>query len=165
MNIATMELWTMGTRGPKGKPTALKRLEGNPGKQKLRDGFVEAHGNIVPPAHLSGYALEVWHRVVRSMPPGVYAPTDADTLAAYCVACDTHAKAVWALEIEGHVLQTPYGPKRNPWGTIGSQARQQIATLGTRLGLDPMARENIHAPERPVTSKFTGLVGINGGKA
>jgi phage terminase small subunit len=58
------------------------------------------------------------------------------------------------------------GPRRNPWTVISSQARQQLATIGTRLGLDPMARENIKAPQsKPPASKFTGLVGINGGKA
>lgn len=156
----------MGQRGPKGKPVALKRLEGNPGKQRLPSGFVQATGVIAPPDYLAGYALEVWHRVIASMPEGVYAPTDADTLAAYCDACATLSRAIWALMIEGDVVQTPYGAKRNPWGLIATQARQQIATIGTRLGLDPMARENIKAPEpdRP-TGKFAGLVGIDGGKA
>jgi P27 family predicted phage terminase small subunit len=156
----------MGARGAKAKPAALKRLEGNPGKRKLPTGHVVPTGPTRSPEHLEGYALEVWQRVMRAMPDGVYLSTDVETLLAYCDAADTLRKAMWAIKIEGHVLQTPYGPKRNPWTVIASQARQQIATLGTRLGLDPVARESIKAPEQQKPDgKFTGLVGIDGGKA
>lgn len=142
----------------------MKRLEGNPGKKRMPKGHVEPTGTIEPPIYVIGHALAVWHRVVGSMPPGVYAPTDVDVLAAYCLAVDAHGKAAEALLIEGHVVQTIHGPKRNPWGVVATQARAQIATLGTRLGLDPLARENINAPDQRPVGNFGALVGIDGGK-
>lgn len=154
----------MGTSGPKKKPVALKRLEGNPGHRPLPSGYVEPKGSPCAPEHLTGYAREVWQRVTRSMPDGVYLATDTETLVAYCDAVDTLRKAMLAIAAEGHVLETTFGPKRNPWNTIATQTRQQIATLGTRLGLDPIARESINAPERRSESKFAGLVGIDGRK-
>ena len=147
-----------------GKPVALKRLEGNPGQRKLPSGHVEPVGAAEPPDHLTGYALEVWGRVVRSMPAGVYLATDTETMVAYCDAVDTLHKAMQAIADEGHVLETPYGPKRNPWNTIATQTRAQIATLGARLGLDPLARESVAAPGNTAQSKFSGLAAIGGGK-
>jgi phage terminase small subunit len=61
-------------------------------------------------------------------------------------------------------LETDYGPKRNPWGPIAGQARQQIKDLGTRLGLDPIARERMSQPSGPGKSKFAGLAAIGGGR-
>lgn len=158
----------MGARGPKGKPAAQKRLEGNPGCRPIPDEYVEPAGTPRKPSHLNGYALTVWRRVVASMPTGVYAASDTEALAAYCLAAAELKRAMSHLDIEGRVImvETKQGtiPKRNPWGQIAREAMQQIATLGTRLGLDPMARENIKAPDKRPKSKFEGLVSINGGK-
>lgn len=158
----------MGLRGPKGKPAAQKRLEGNPGKQRIPDEYIEPAGTPRKPPHLDGYAVTVWNRVMRSMPPGVYAASDTESLAAYCLACAELKRAMGHLDVEGRVLmvETKQGtiPKRNPWGQIAREAMQQIATIGSRLGLDPMARENIKAPDKRPKSKFEGLVSINGGK-
>lgn len=159
----------MGARGPKGEPVALKRMKGNPGKHKLPEDFVEASGDAELPAHVVGYAAQVWERITASMPAGVYRATDTGLLAAYCIACARQVQALAWLTIEGEVitLETKMGEtrKRNPWSVILSEANTQIATLGTRLGLDPLARENIKAPDKRPKSKFTGLVGIDGGKA
>lgn len=159
----------MGTRGPKGKPAAQKRLEGNPGKKKIPEGYVAAEGEPERPDHLDGYAADVWDRVMRSMPAGVYAASDTEVLAAYCLAAAELKRAMAHLAIEGRVVmvETKQGvvPRRNVWSGIAREMMSQIATLGTRLGLDPMARENIKAPDKKPVGKFGELVGIDGGKA
>lgn len=159
----------MGTRGPKGKSVVQKRLEGNPGKQKLPKGYVEARGDAERPAHISGYAADIWDAVVAAMPPGVYRATDSGLLAAYCIAVARQRDALARVAIEGEVVEVvgQFGSRmvRNPWALLLTEQGKLIATLGTRLGLDPMARENIKAPDqKPPDSKFAGLIGIDGGK-
>ena len=49
----------MGKRGPAPKPTALKVLQGNPGKRKLNDSeptFEKTDEILKPPSYLSTYA-------------------------------------------------------------------------------------------------------------
>lgn len=180
----------MGLRGSKGKPAHVKLLEGNPGQRPVKTDFVEPSGDAEPGDYISGYAREVWDRVVAAMPPGTYKATDTGTLEAYCIACDQLYTAQTMLKLEGHVIVpmlvakdehgemifnddtglpvlVPMGKAyRNPWSVVAREAMEKIATLGTRLGLDPIARENIKNPtaQKPA-SKFAGLVGINGGKA
>jgi P27 family predicted phage terminase small subunit len=159
----------MGARGPAGKTTKQKLLEGNPGKTKLPTDYVEPVGDVRRPDHIDGYAAEVWERVVAAMPPGVYKATDTGLLAAYCLACARQRDAVYRVKLEGEVITVngQYGPKpvRNPWAVMLTEANAQIASLGTKLGLDPIARESIKAPKNPGSGKFGALVGINGGKA
>jgi P27 family predicted phage terminase small subunit len=148
------------------KPISVKRLEGNVGKRRIPkdDEYVHASGALIRPEHITGYAAEVWDRVIASMPPGLYGPPDAEALVAYCDAAETLRDAREHLAAEGQVLETNYGPKRNPWGPIAGQARQQIKDIGTRLGLDPIARERMSQPSGPGKSKFSGLAAIGGSK-
>lgn len=155
--------------GPKGKPAAKKRLEGNPGQRPIPENFVEPTGDATCPDHLNGYAVTVWGRVMASMPAGVYTASDIELLAAYCMACAELKRAYAHLEVEGRVVhvQTKWGttPRRNPWSAIAAESTRQITTLGSQLGLDPMSREKIKAPDARVPKKFGRLVGIDGGKA
>lgn len=159
----------MGKRGRQSEPAAVKLLKGNPGKRTIPEGFVKPVGELARPAYVVGYAAEVWRRVVNSMPPGVYAASDVDTLAAYCLAAASLREAVEHLWIEGEVITVlgQFGPlpRRNPWTAIRTEAMAKIVTLGTKLGLDPTSRETIPAPKEKPASKFAGLVGIDGGKA
>lgn len=170
----------MGARGPKGKSAKIRELEGNPGKRAMPKDFIYPDGDPARPEHLTGYAKIVWDRIVRSMPPGVYKTTDEELLAAYCRAAHLQKICIETLAIQGEVIVpivrvredeegatiVEYGPPtRNPWSKIEHEARAQIATLGTRLGLDPISRENIKAPDKRPVSKFDGLTVVNGGKA
>lgn len=167
----------MAATGRRPKPLALKKLEGNPGKRALPKDTVAPDGAAIMPAHVTGYAADVWRRVVTAMPEGVYRATDDETLAAYCLACARVRTAAEMLEIEGHVIYNRKvidrddgtrliidDAKRNPWGVVMREATKELAMLGTKLGLDPIARENIKAPEKPSAGRFAGLFGIDGGK-
>jgi P27 family predicted phage terminase small subunit len=155
----------MGQRGPKGRPLAVKILEGNRNKEKLPDGFIEVDAPLERPEGMNKAADEVFDNVIGAMPPGVYTAGDRELILTYCMACSNLREARQNLEIQGQVLETEYGLKRNPWGVVAREAIAQIATIGSRLGLDPMARQNIAAPEKKAKSKFEGLIPINGGKA
>jgi P27 family predicted phage terminase small subunit len=165
----------MAKAGRPSKPADVKKLEGNPGNRPVKEP-VRPAGKPRKPRHLTGYAAEIWHDVLGAMPPAVYAATDAGTLAAYCLACDQLREATEHLLVEGIVIRPVlrvnedgtwiYGaPKRNPWHGVSVSAMEKIASLGGKLGLDPIARENLGAkPAEPPKSKFGGLVGIAGGR-
>ena len=155
----------MGRRGPQPKPQPIKELEGNPGKRALNKSAPEPSGAPSCPEHLGDYGREVWMRIERSMPPGLYAQCDTELLAAYCAAADLHRKAVEQIKTEGEVAIGQSGaPYQNPWVSIQNKQAALLASLGSRLGLDPAARSSIQMPEQKPKSKFAGLVSINGRK-
>src|SRR3546814_8297910 len=145
---------------PPKKPDFLKLLEGNPGKRRLRGGDrVVIAEPAVKPAFVTGYAADVWDEITAAAPE-VYRATDSHLLAAFCLACDQHREATMYLNIEGHVIYPPRGKAfRNPWGQIASAAAADIEKLGTRLGLNPIARQNLQAQPAKPASKFAGLTG------
>lgn len=156
----------MGKRGPAPKPQHLKQLEGNPGKRRINRAAPVCDGGLSMPDHLGEYARAVWGRIVEAMPPRLYSNCDRELLAAYCEAADLHRRAVMAVRVEGEVTVGESGaPYQNPWVSILNRQAQLLATLGTRLGLDPAARSSLAVPdaERP-ESKFEGLVAIKGGR-
>lgn len=156
----------MGKRGPKPKPIELKRLEGNPGARPLNEDAPQPIGKPSRPEYLEGYAVDVWAKVVGSMPEKVYSPADEELLAAYCVAAAMHREAVEHISTDGPVLYGESGaPYQSPWmGILNTQATK-MATIGSRLGLDPAARATLRVPkdEKP-KSKFEGLVAFPGGQ-
>lgn len=156
----------MGKRGPKPKPKTLKELEGNPGKRALNDLAPQPIGRPICPAHLEPYAREVWDRIIGSMPEAVYTAAEQELLAAYCLAADMQRKAAIKIQEEGAVFVGPSGvPSQSPWVGILNTSAQRLATIGTRLGLDPTARSSIVViPGDKPLSKFEGLFSIEGGR-
>ena len=156
----------MGKRGPQPKPQQLKEMEGNPGKRPLNGSAPVATGTPDPPSYLGEYASEVWQLIAGSMPPGLYAKCDASLLAAYCEAADLHRRAVLAVRKEGEVATGSNGsPYQNPWVSIQNKQAQLLATLGSRLALDPTTRSNLSLPsESKPKSKFGDLIPIKGGR-
>lgn len=155
----------MGQRGPAPKPKTLKDLEGNPGKRTKNDSAPEASGAPRCPAHLDEYGKAVWKRIRESMPDRLYGRADTELLAAYCQAAHMHRKAVQKIRTEGEVCEAESGALyQSPWVGILNKQAALMATLGTRLGLDPSARSGLQLPEEKPKSKFEGLVGIKGGK-
>lgn len=140
------------------KPTRLKVLEGNPGKQRINRAEPVAAGKPVKPTGLDAYALTVWRRLLRSMPPGVYGACDSDLLAAYCGAASRLRAANQHIAIEGAVVTIDGEPKRSPWVMVANTAAAQLVSIGARLGLDPIARRHIEAPPSQTPSKWAGLV-------
>lgn len=78
-----------GTRGPLPKPTALKLLEGNPGKRALDlSAGINPRVEIPsPPKHLSKEALREWKRITPLLEElGLISGLDRTALALYCQA-------------------------------------------------------------------------------
>ena len=158
----------MGKRGPKPKPQKLRNLDGNPEKRPSLGDPVEADGRPLPPDWLQkdDYAMLVWDAILTSMPPDFFAMADTQILTAYCKACSVMKEAAQEIDDGGVTIMTKRGLGKNPACTVFAEQQGKVASLGTRLGLDPAARQAIlgsGSPKKP-KSKFEGLIGIDGGK-
>ena len=151
----------MGKRGFKPMPTAEKRRLGNPGKRPLNDHEPQPTGRPVAPDFIltNEYASGVWSRVLLAMPEEVFTACDTDVLAAYCCACSLHRESV----IETNQVMDDQG-KPKAWVKIRREQAALIASLGTRLGLDPSARAAIKLPDKKPAGKFGQYTMVKGGK-
>jgi len=166
----------MGARGPKKLPQKLQDLKGNPEKRPRLPDAVEAFGEPVMPLWLDVYGMEIFNRIIASMPPSFYTGADSYILAMYAESCSLAKRAV--IEIQEHgitVEEEKYNvagilisttKKKNPAHSVLADAMAKIAALGTRLGLDPTARQAITMPTPPPggSEGFGDLIAIDGGK-
>ncbi len=100
----------MATRGRKPKPTALKILEGNPGKRPLNENEpIPPKGNIKCPTWLLPEAKKEWKRLAPSLEAmGVLTMADLTAFEGYC-----QAYARWK-EAEAFITQHALSSKRPP---------------------------------------------------
>ena len=157
--------------GRKPKPTHLKILEGNPGKQKLPKGEPVFETDLPePPSFLDEYALEEWHRLA----PGLHAQKllteyDVGSFAAYCSSFSRFRSA----EEERQKLVEEEGPlagliqtsknkviAQNVLVNITRNAQLDTVKFAVEWGGTSSARARLAIdPGRKKKSKFDGLVG------
>ncbi|MFC3079504.1 phage terminase small subunit P27 family [Phenylobacterium terrae] len=136
-------------------PTALKELAGNPGKRALNKREPKPTNTPKPPSTISPGALAVWKRIVSTMPAGVYAATDENLLAAYCEAVAGWREATEAIKTQGRYVNGSTGQLViSPAVKDQNTQADQMNRLGARLGLDPVSRQNINAPETEEDNEF-----------
>ena len=109
----------MATRGRKPKPTALKLLEGNPGKRPINEHEpIPPKGTVKCPTWLEPEAKKEWKRLAPSLEAmGVLTLADITAFEGYC-----QAYARWK---EAEEFITQHG------------AKPCYLFTGTRLGTDP----------------------------
>jgi P27 family predicted phage terminase small subunit len=150
----------MGARGPRPAPVDIKKLKGNPGKEKLPPPGVTASGEPFIPEHLEADARACIDVVQSSMPPGLYRRVDSFILASFAIAWALHKKAAEHLRTTAaYTVETARGEQVSPWVRILNDQAKLMASLGDRLGLDPKSRAALHLPDEKPASKFDGLVG------
>jgi phage terminase small subunit len=149
-------------RGRPRKPSALAHLAGNTGKRgKLirESGFI-ALGEPFIPEHLLDDARGCIEVIRQSMPPQIYSALDSFLLAAFGLAWAIHKKA--ALEISNPDFEwIEHGDNMNrpsPWLRIVNEQSRTMVHLATRLGLDPVSRDSLHAVASQQGSEFDGLL-------
>lgn len=142
----------MGRRGPKPKPTALKKLAGNPGKRKLnRREPRPAAGTPACPAWLGAAARDEWRRVVPHLEQlGILTELDQAALACYCQAVDDAADARKQIEKEGTTFTTEKGyVGKHPAVSRFAEACARIKQFSAEFGFTPSSRSRITLPEPP----------------
>ncbi len=95
---------------------------------------------------MSNRAKTVWKRLILAMPRGVFTATDSFLLAAYCEIVSVHQLAT--AKIAGGEIETTGSTgqsKLSPWFAVQSDAASKMASLGAKLGLDPVSRQQINA--------------------
>lgn len=81
-------------RGPKPKPTMLRRLHGNPGTGPMpKDEPVILGSLLDPPDFLTESQAESWAYVMQHAPPGMLRALDRSVLVVWIVAEDLHRQA------------------------------------------------------------------------
>ena len=154
----------------KNKPTVLKILEGNPGKQKLFEEPLPPSGKPEPPPHLDKYALEEWNRIAEGLYiMGVLASIDQSVLAAYCNSYSIWRHAMEELEklrIKGGDLMAlihktttgAYIPQ--PLLGVANKAAADMVRYASEFGMTPAARARLAIdPGKGKESKFERLIG------
>lgn len=142
----------MAKRGPKGKATALKLLEGTRADRIAPGPAVEpADAPPEPPAHLDEAARAEWDRLApRLVAAKLMTPADAGALAIYCGAFSQYLHARDELKAHGSVTETAAGGlKTSPYVAIAAQARNLMLRVLIEFGLTPASRARVNAGSAP----------------
>ena len=138
----------MATRGRKPKPTALKVLEGNPGKRPLNEHEpVPPKAAIRCPAWLEPEAKKEWRRLAPALEAmGILTTVDISAFAGYCQAYARWKEAEEFISKHGSIFQTPSGyVQQVPQVSIAQQNLKIMQSFCSEFGLTPATRSRIIA--------------------
>lgn len=136
--------------GPRAKPTALKKLAGNPGKKRLNEAEPKPVISYQPyaPRHLNEPAKKEWNRVVgKLIDLGLFTDLDHAALAMYCQAYGRWVMAENEIvETGGEILTSDKGNLyQNPWFFVSNKAFDQMRQMLQEFGFSPSSRTGIKA--------------------
>ena len=138
----------MAVRGRKPKPTALKQLEGNPGKRQLNEHEpVPPKSTVRCPAWLEAEAKKEWKRLAPSLEAmGILTSVDITAFAGYCQAYARWTEAEEFITQHGSIFQTPSGyVQQVPQVSIAQQNLKIMQSFCSEFGLTPATRSRIIA--------------------
>ena len=135
--------------GRKPKPTAIRLLQGNPGKRPLNTAEPMPAPKIPsPPDHIKGEARKEWFRISKQLHElGLLTEIDRAALAAYCVAWGRWVEAEEQLTKYGTVIKSPDKGwlVQSPYLSIANRAMDQMAKLLTEFGMSPSSRSRVQS--------------------
>ena len=138
----------MATRGRKPTPTAIKELEGNPGKRKLNDKEPRPEKKAPScPKWLEPEAKKEWRRLAKKMElMGVLTEVDMAAFAGYCQAYARWREAEEFLSQHGTIFKTPSGyVQQVPQVSIAMQNLKIMQSFCAEFGLTPSSRARLYA--------------------
>ncbi len=133
-------------RGPKPKPTAIRRMEGNPGKRGYNHAEPQPPEGVPDcPSHLNAAARDEWDRLAHMLHDmGVVTAVDRAALAAYCQCYGRWVEAEEKLQTTPMLLKTSTGyVQQSPWLSIANKQLELMGRYMTELGLTPASRSRI----------------------
>ena len=142
-------------RGRKPKPTALKILEGNPGKRALNKREPKPTPEMpTPPEHLDAIARVEWDRMAVELHHlGLLTGLDRAVLAGYCDAYSLWVRATQEMHAmlaepgSSLVIVTEKGYQLpHPLVAIRNKARDAMLKFGVEFGLSPSSRSRVSVP-------------------
>jgi len=141
--------------GRKPIPTAIKQLNGNPGKRPLNRNEPKfgTHG-VTCPKHLDKTARAEWKRVSAELSTtGLLTTVDRAALAAYCAAWSRWVDAELNIQKFGTVIKSPKSgfPIQNPYVGIANTALDQMRKFAVEFGMTPSSRSRISTADGPTS--------------
>lgn len=141
----------MATRGRKPKPTALKVIEGNPGKRPLNK-LEPKPENKAPkcPSWLEKEAKKEWRRMSKVLEAlGILTEVDSAAFAGYCQAYARWKEAEEFLSKHGTIFKTPSGYiQQVPQVSIAQTYLKIMKDFCSEFGLTPSSRSRIVANDK-----------------
>ena len=136
----------MAQRGRKPKPTAIKVLEGNPGKRNLNR--LEPHPEKKAPkcpSWLEPEAKKEWRRLAKQMEQlGTLTEVDMTAFAGYCQAYARWKEAEEFITQHGTIVKTPSGYwQQVPQVSIGQTYLKIMSRFCEQFGLTPSSRSRL----------------------
>ena len=134
--------------GRKPKPTAVKALEGNPGKRSLNTGEPKPEKKAPRcPAWLEGEAKKEWKRMAGQMEKlGIPTEIDMAAFAGYCQAYARWKEAEEFITQHGTIVKTPSGYwQQVPQVSIAQTYLKIMNRFCEQFGLTPSSRSRIVA--------------------
>ena len=154
--------------GRKPKPTAVKKLEGNPGKRKLNT-KEPMPGKGMPdcPKWLLPEAKEEWNRLCEKLNQmGVLTEIDRAAFAAYCQSYARWKEAQEHINSEGATYETENGMQRpNPYVAIRNTEQRLMMSAASEPGLTTSARSRIMAASSANKNDVDEMEALLGGDA
>ena len=156
----------MATRGRKPKPTAMKELEGNPGKHPLNTS--EPKPNKKAPAcpkWLEPEAKKEWRRLAKQMEAiGILTEVDMAAFAGYCQAYARWKEAEEFITQHGTIVKTPSGYwQQVPQVSISRANQAMMIKAAAEFGLTPSARSRIIAGNTKAEDAVDEMEALLGG--
>ena len=133
-------------RGRRPKPTAIRRMDGNPGKRGWNSDEPMPPDRLPTcPEHLSNVAAKEWRRVAKTLHSiGVLTVIDRAALAAYCQAYGRWVEAEEKLADTPTIFKTPSGyVQQSPWLAIANKQLELMGRYMTELGMTPASRSRV----------------------
>lgn len=134
-------------KGRKPKPTALKLLNGNPGRRPLNKLEPTPEPGIPDPlAQLTPEGMDHYRALTERLSAvRVLTVNDGPALSGLAQSIADYEQATGELARMGKVILTDRGAVKNPWTTIQKQAFDQMQKGFTDFGLTPASRSRLQS--------------------
>lgn len=139
------------------KPTALKLLQGNPGKRPLNDAEPTFPiDEVIAPTWLNAAAKREWRRLLPSLrEQGLFTVADVAEFAGYCQSYAEVGELTRFLRKNGRTFTTSTGYTGPvPEVAMRERALARMHLFGASFGLSPSARTRIKAQPKPEVDPF-----------
>lgn len=154
----------MAIKGRKPTPTAIKELEGNPGKRKLNEREPKPEKKAPScPKWLEPEAKKEWRRLARQMKQiGILTEVNMAAFAGYCQAYARWKEAEEFISQHGTIVRTSSGYwQQVPQVSIAQTYLKVMQKFAEQFGLTPASRSRIVADstKNPLEDELEAILG------
>ena len=157
----------MGQRGRKPKPSAIRLLEGNPGKRPINQREPKPDKKAPPcPKWLDPEAKKEWRRLSKKLEQlGILTEADMSVFASYCQAYARWKAAEEIISSHGFISKTPSGYLQAiPHVAIAKEYARIMNRCAEQLGLTPSSRSRLVAGETSGSTVKDDMEDLLGGR-